>query len=91
MSKARAITRVHTRSEQERIVRLPGSRRYVRANSPQVVRGAQGTRTENVRGRYSSLDQREDASIRNDKELRARSLGRRNKLTAQVAGLRKSK
>jgi hypothetical protein len=91
MPKARPLTRVHTRSEQDAVTRrAPDSRRYVRANSPEIVHGTQGTKNENVRGRYSKPDEQESADLKTDKELRARAIGRRNKLTARVASLKKA-
>jgi hypothetical protein len=86
MSKAAPLTRVHTRSEQDKIIReRPGH--YLRVLSPGAVHGIDiGTKSENVRGRYSKPDLR---GMQSDKELRARASGRRNKLTAQVAALRK--
>lgn len=89
MSKAKPITRVHTRSEQTRLIRVGKGRRYLRANSPELVHGEQGTRTENIRGRFSTPNPSEDEDLREDRQIRARSLGRRNKMTAQVASLRK--
>jgi hypothetical protein len=87
MTKAKAITRVHTRSEQEKMIRLPDSRRYVRANSPTLVHGFQGTRSENIRGQYSSPNFKDAMT---DPGERARAFGRRNKATATVASLKKA-
>jgi hypothetical protein len=89
MSKAKPLTRVHNRSEQDALTRTSKSRRYLRANSPSIVHGAQGTKTANIRGRYSTPDPQEFEDLKQDKELRSRALGRRNKLTARVAGLKK--
>ena len=86
MTKAKPITRVHTRSEQEHLIQLKNSRRYVRANSPTLVHGRQGTKIENIRGLYSQPDLR---GILNDKASLARSTGRRNKATATIASLKK--
>jgi hypothetical protein len=87
MSKAAPLTRVHTRSEQERIIHPEHGSKYSRAQSPGVVHGVDvGTKTDNVRGRYSEPD---ETGMASDRELRARANGRRNKLTAQVAALRK--
>jgi hypothetical protein len=88
MAKAKPLTRVHSRSEQDSYAPLQKSKRYVRANSPKIVHGEQGTKFENIRGRYSEPDQQESEDLKTDKELRSRVLGRRNKLTARVAGLR---
>jgi hypothetical protein len=91
MSKAKPLTRVHKRSEQDTITRSgSNSRRYIRANSPSVVHGEQGTKFENIRGRYSEPDPQEAEDLKSDRELRSRALGRRNKLTARVAGLKKA-
>lgn len=91
MSKAKPLTRVHKRSEQDALTRSnPRSRRYTRANSPSIVHGEQGTKDANIRGRYSEPDTQEAEDLKNDRELRSRVLGRRNKLTARVAGLKKA-
>lgn len=89
MSKAKPLTRVHSRSEQDTLTRTSKSRRYLRANSPSVVHGEQGTKAANIRGRFSTPDPQEFEDLKQDKELRSRALGRRNKLTARVAGLKK--
>lgn len=89
MSKAKPLTRVHKRSEQDAITRTSKGRRYVRANSPSIVHGEQGTKAANIRGRYSEPDPQESEDLKEDRELRSRVYGRRNKLTARVAGLKK--
>ncbi len=91
MSKARPLTRIHKRSEQDVLTRMSKGRRYVRANSPTIVHGEQGMKSENIRGRFSQPDLQEFEDLKEDRELRSRVLGRRNKLTARVAGLKKTK
>jgi hypothetical protein len=91
MAKAKPLTRVHKRSEQDAVTRSnSNSRRYTRANSPAIVHGQQGTKSANIRGQFSEPDPQEAEDLKNDRELRSRVLGRRNKLTARVAGLKKA-
>lgn len=90
MAKAKPLTRVHSRSEQDSMTRTSRGGRYTRANSPAIVHGEQGTKSANIRGRFSEPDPQETEDLKNDKELRSRVLGRRNKLTARVAGLKKA-
>jgi hypothetical protein len=89
MSKAKPITRVHTVSEQDSCAPVSGTHRYTRANSPRQVHGERGTKSENVRGRFSEPDPKEVEDMKNDPELRARTFGRRSKHTSRVAGLKK--
>ncbi|MGZ6333804.1 MAG: hypothetical protein ACXWP5_14365 [Bdellovibrionota bacterium] len=89
LPKAKPLTRIHRRSEMDACIhRIPGSKRYVRANSPELTHGEAGSKFENIRGRYSVPDPRETEDIKNDRALRLRAMGRLGKLFAKVAGLR---
>ncbi len=95
MSKAKALTRIHKRAEvSDSYVPRGGTRsgkRYARENSPRLVHGPAGMKSDNVRGRYTKPDAREIRDIRTDNALRGRAMDpRRNKLTATVAALKKA-
>lgn len=93
MSKAKPLTRIHKRAELMNSLaprRAGKNERYERENSPKAVRGSAGMRSDNVRGRFSDPDPRELDAIAQDRELRARAFGRRNKLTATVKALKKA-
>jgi hypothetical protein len=93
MSKAKPLTRIHRRAELiDSFAPQSGKKknRYARENSPKLIRGRAGAKTDNVRGRYSELDPQELEDMKNDPELRARATGRRNKLTATARALKKA-
>jgi hypothetical protein len=93
MSKAKPLTRIHNRAElRDSLAPRSASTkdRYNRENSPKVIHGNAGMKSDNVRGRYSEPDRQELEDIANDKVLRARTFGRRNKLTATVRALKKA-
>lgn len=91
MSKAKPLTLIHKRAElRNSFAPRRNRKRYDRENSPRIIHGEAGMKSENVRGRYSELNRKELEDIKNDKELRARTFGRRNKLTATVKALKKA-
>src|SRR4051812_11865757 len=81
MTRKAHVTRIHIASEQDALSRKsPESRNYIRVRSPEIVHGVEvGTKSENVRGRFSEPDLHD---FQEDPELRARAFGRRHKLSA---------
>jgi len=87
MSKAKPLTRIHKRAELiDSSIPKSGAKthkRYIRENSPRIVHGEAGMKTDNIRGRYSELNPDELEQIQTDRELRTRSFGRSSKIAAR--------